>query len=150
MHNIVMYNCRMDFADWLKNFTHASICRAVNTSFFSLSKTWHEAIFHGMWGGKFTGGSINNRDTFLHNPQVCVCVCVCVCLCVCVVCVCLCVCVRACVCVHVCVCVFVCVRVRVCVCVCVRACVRLSVCICVFVYTYVLSSKIQCTHIPDT
>ena len=67
--NIVMLY-RMDFSDWLNNFTSASVCRVVNTSFFSLSKTWHEASFHGAWGGNLAGGCSNNRDTFLHNPQV--------------------------------------------------------------------------------
>ena len=138
-----MCNCRMDFSDWLKNFTHASVCRAVNTSFFSLSKTWHEANYHGEWGGNYAGGSINNRDTFLHNPQVsvsvcallCVCVCALVCmLCVCVCCVCVCVvCVLCvlfmcvlCVCVRVCMCMCVCF-----VCVCVYACARMHACRCV-------------------
>ena len=49
--------------------THTSL--QVNTSLLSLQKTWHEAMFHGEWKGRSAGGSVNNRDTFLHNQQVC-------------------------------------------------------------------------------
>ena len=48
--------------------THTSL--QVNTSLLSLQKTWHEAMFHGEWKGRSAGGSVNNRDTFLHNQQV--------------------------------------------------------------------------------
>ena len=61
---------RMEFSDWCRWFTNASICRIVNTRVLSLRKTWHDATFHGGWQGRTAGGCVNNRDTFLHNPQV--------------------------------------------------------------------------------
>lgn len=68
----------MTFDDFCKYFTDLSICRLVNTSWFSFNKTWSEVCFVGKWtaGPKNTetdraGGCYNHRDTFLHNPQVC-------------------------------------------------------------------------------
>ena len=60
----------MEFHDWCQWFTHASVCRIVNTRVLSLQKTWHEGVFSGRWVGRTAGGSVNNRETFLHNPQV--------------------------------------------------------------------------------
>ena len=59
----------MEFHDWCQWFTHASVCRIVNTRALSLQKTWHEGVFSGRWVGRSAGGCINNRETFLHNPQ---------------------------------------------------------------------------------
>lgn len=61
---------RMEFSDWCRWFSRVSICRIVNTSAISLSKTWHEKMFHGKWQGRSAGGCVNHRDTFLHNQQV--------------------------------------------------------------------------------
>ena len=47
-----------------------SMSQQVNTSLLSLQKNWHEGTFHGEWKGRSAGGSVNNRETFLHNPQV--------------------------------------------------------------------------------
>jgi calpain-5 len=60
----------MTMEDYCKYFTNMSICRVVNTSFFSLQKKWHESVMHGEWSSpNCSGGCINNRDTFLNNPQ---------------------------------------------------------------------------------
>ncbi|GFU56267.1 calpain-5 [Nephila pilipes] len=66
----------MTFDDFCKYFTDLSICRLVNTSWFSFNKTWNEAIFPGKWitGPKNSetdrsGGCYNHKDTFLQNPQ---------------------------------------------------------------------------------
>lgn len=68
---------RMPFDDFCKYFTDLSICRLVNTNWFSFNKTWSEACFAGKWtaGPKNSetdraGGCYNHKDTFLHNPQV--------------------------------------------------------------------------------
>ena len=61
----------MMFDDYVKYFTNMSICRVVNTSMFSLQKKWHEGEKHSEWRTPgFSGGCINNKETFLHNPQV--------------------------------------------------------------------------------
>ncbi|XP_052234356.1 calpain-5-like isoform X2 [Dreissena polymorpha] len=56
--------------DFVKNFTNVDICHFVNTSIFSLKKTWTESLFHGEWhvSGR-NGGSDWNSRTFLSNPQ---------------------------------------------------------------------------------
>ena len=71
----------MPFDDFLQHFTEMSICRLLNTSYFSLSKTWREQQLFGNWtlkkasdGGKKdvpnrAGGCLNFRDSFLENPQ---------------------------------------------------------------------------------
>ncbi len=60
----------MEFSDFVKYFTEICICRIINTSFFSLSKTWSESSDYGRWCGsnERAGGCPNNR-TFLKNPQ---------------------------------------------------------------------------------
>ena len=66
----------MSFTDFVENFTAIDICHFVNTSFFSLKKTWSEGVVNGSWthGARGTdqdrcGGDESNR-TFLQNPQV--------------------------------------------------------------------------------
>ena len=65
----------MPFDDFLSNFTELSICRLINTSVFSFSKTWKEAQQFGCWmrgeGMKTNraGGCLNHKETFLQNPQ---------------------------------------------------------------------------------
>lgn len=56
--------------DFVKSFTTVDICHFVNTSIFSLKKTWHESLFHSEWhvAGR-NGGSDWNSATFLSNPQ---------------------------------------------------------------------------------
>lgn len=56
--------------DFVKNFTIVDICHFVNTSIFSLKKTWCDSVFHGEWHrvGR-SGGSDSNSKTFLSNPQ---------------------------------------------------------------------------------
>ncbi|XP_045199572.2 calpain-5-like [Mercenaria mercenaria] len=60
----------MNFDDFCHHFVNVSYCRVVNTSMFSLSKTWHEGIAHSAWKTPdLAGGCLNNKETFLKNPQ---------------------------------------------------------------------------------
>uniref|UniRef100_A0A0K2V2R8 Calpain catalytic domain-containing protein n=1 Tax=Lepeophtheirus salmonis TaxID=72036 RepID=A0A0K2V2R8_LEPSM len=60
----------MPFEDFLIHFSEMSICRVINTSVFSFSKTWNEAQFKGQWiSPNLAGGCLNNRASFLKNPQ---------------------------------------------------------------------------------
>ncbi|XP_074057101.1 calpain-6 [Macrotis lagotis] len=65
----------MAFDDWCSNFTDVDICRNLNTSFFSIRKTWEKATVRGAWLhdddplANRAGGCFNNRATFLQNPQ---------------------------------------------------------------------------------
>lgn len=71
----VLWN-RMTFEDWCKNFTDVDICRIVNTSYFSIHKTWETKMLHGAWAKNSEpllnrcGGCFDNTETFLQNPQV--------------------------------------------------------------------------------
>ena len=60
----------MSFADFIDNYTNTDICHMLNTSFFSLSKTWHEGASVGEWVKPDRAGGCGNNDTFLKNPQV--------------------------------------------------------------------------------
>ena len=61
----------MSFEDFCQYFKMLSVCRVVNTSFFTMQKTWVEAIMHGEWTAPDRqGGCMNNKETFLKNPQV--------------------------------------------------------------------------------
>lgn len=60
----------MPFDDFIQNFNALTICRQMNTTVFSLLKTWHAAEFHGNWEGHLTGGCLNFKEQFLNNPQV--------------------------------------------------------------------------------
>jgi Calpain large subunit, domain III len=63
--------CRMTLEDFCKYFMNLAICHTVNTSILSLSKRWREAIIHSEWVAPGRGGGcINNKATFLNNPQV--------------------------------------------------------------------------------
>ncbi|XP_048745136.2 calpain-5-like isoform X2 [Ostrea edulis] len=60
----------MTLDDYCKYFKQTAICRVVNTSMFSLSKTWHEGLAHGAWKTPDrVGGCINHKETFTKNPQ---------------------------------------------------------------------------------
>ncbi|XP_064639206.1 calpain-5-like isoform X2 [Lineus longissimus] len=60
----------MTFEDFCIHFHDVSICRVVNTSFLSIRKTWREVVHHGQWKKpQLAGGCLNNRETFLNNPQ---------------------------------------------------------------------------------
>ncbi|NWX95829.1 CAN5 protein, partial [Nothoprocta ornata] len=65
----------MTFEDWCKNFTDVDICRVVNTSYFSIHKTWEKKMMQGAWTKNSepllnrSGGCFDNRETFLQNPQ---------------------------------------------------------------------------------
>ncbi|NXU53593.1 CAN5 protein, partial [Turnix velox] len=65
----------MTFEDWCKNFTDVDICRIVNTSYFTIHKTWEKKMMRGAWAKNSepllnrSGGCFDNKDTFLQNPQ---------------------------------------------------------------------------------
>lgn len=60
----------MEFGDFLRYFNEVSICRAINTSLLTIRKTWSESVRFGEWTRPDrAGGCVNNRDTFLDNPQ---------------------------------------------------------------------------------
>ncbi|KAL0994057.1 hypothetical protein UPYG_G00117260 [Umbra pygmaea] len=65
----------MAFTDWCKYFTDADICRLINTSLLSMDKTWQEVMLFGSWTkdaeplNNRCGGCMNNKQTFLQNPQ---------------------------------------------------------------------------------
>lgn len=60
----------MTFDDFCKHFINMAVCHAVNTSLVSLQKTWHESVLHEEWSiPHHAGGCINNKGTFLNNPQ---------------------------------------------------------------------------------
>ncbi|GFN96037.1 calpain-5 [Plakobranchus ocellatus] len=60
----------MSFEEWTKNFTDVDICHFVNTSFFTLKKSWTETICFSKWSSAGRNGG-NNWDSlsFLSNPQ---------------------------------------------------------------------------------
>ncbi|NWV71663.1 CAN5 protein, partial [Malurus elegans] len=65
----------MTFEDWCKHFTDVDICRTVNTSYFSIHKTWEKKMMYGAWAKHSepllnrSGGCFDNKETFLQNPQ---------------------------------------------------------------------------------
>ncbi|XP_063793380.1 calpain-6 isoform X2 [Pseudophryne corroboree] len=65
----------MTFEDWCKNFTHADVCRIINTSILSRHKTWEKGEARGKWTKSEevllnrSGGCFNYKSTFFQNPQ---------------------------------------------------------------------------------
>ncbi|XP_063061438.1 calpain-5a isoform X2 [Engraulis encrasicolus] len=65
----------MNFEDFCKYFTDLILCRLINTSYLSIHKTWEEAVMHGSWTHhndprrSRAGGCINQKETYLLNPQ---------------------------------------------------------------------------------
>lgn len=65
----------MSFTDWCQNFTNVDVCRVMNTSALSISKTWNEEMHFGSWAKHSEpllnrcGGCANHKQTFLQNPQ---------------------------------------------------------------------------------
>ncbi|CAM5140641.1 unnamed protein product [Eretmochelys imbricata] len=65
----------MTFDDWCQNFTDVDVCRIVNTSYFSIHKTWEKKMVYGAWTKHSeplknrSGGCFDYRATFLQNPQ---------------------------------------------------------------------------------
>ena len=66
----------MNLADFCKYFTNVDTCHFVNTSFFSLKKTWTESMLSGFWTNAAKGTSRDrcggdiNHVSHLENPQV--------------------------------------------------------------------------------
>lgn len=66
----------MTFDDFTANFTDLILCRLINTSYFSFHKTWEEVTMRGSWRRhddpllNQAGGCVNNKQSFLQNPQV--------------------------------------------------------------------------------
>ncbi|XP_071950626.1 calpain-5-like [Antedon mediterranea] len=59
----------MPYDLFLKNFTNLVICRMPNKKYLTLHRTWHEKTLHADWKGPSAGGCVNNKETFLKNPQ---------------------------------------------------------------------------------
>lgn len=59
----------MSFEDFCRYFTSMDICHLINTSIFSLKKTWREGKAVSEWGRPHRCGGCLNNSTFLNNPQ---------------------------------------------------------------------------------
>ncbi|ESO02773.1 hypothetical protein HELRODRAFT_112487 [Helobdella robusta] len=60
----------MTFDDFVTNFINLAVCHMLNLSLFSLQKRWHASTLDGEWSTpNRAGGCINNRESFLENPQ---------------------------------------------------------------------------------
>ncbi|XP_053313882.1 calpain-5 [Spea bombifrons] len=65
----------MTFEDFCRYFTDVIMCRSINTSYLSIHKTWEEAVLRSAWSRhedplkNRSGGCINNKGTYLQNPQ---------------------------------------------------------------------------------
>lgn len=59
----------MSFEDFYRYFTDVDICHMVNTSFFSLRKTWTEYQFPGEWRTPNRAGGCTNNPSFLDNSH---------------------------------------------------------------------------------
>ena len=59
----------MSWEDFCRHFTTITICVLVNTSVFTIHKTYNEGAFKSKWEGSTAGGCVNNKETFLDNPQ---------------------------------------------------------------------------------
>ncbi|ODN01183.1 Calpain-5 [Orchesella cincta] len=57
------------YEDFAAEFTDLSVCQLVNTSIFSLRKTWSDNNLFGQWTKPHRAGGCPNHDTFLRNPQ---------------------------------------------------------------------------------
>lgn len=66
----------MPFSEFCKFFSNVEICHFVNTSFFTLKKTWTESILRDKWTKGSRGsrhdraGGCDKHDSYLDNPQV--------------------------------------------------------------------------------
>ena len=61
----------MSFEDFVHQFTNCTLCHVINTSIFSLRDRWHVFKQAGDWHpGVSAGGCVQNKETFLRNPQV--------------------------------------------------------------------------------
>jgi calpain-5 len=59
----------MPYDDFVSEFSDLSICRLVNTSFFTFKKKWHENCVRGQWTIPNQAGGCPNHESFLKNPQ---------------------------------------------------------------------------------
>lgn len=61
----------MTFDDFCFYFVNLAVCHMVNLSIFSLQKRWFSTEMEEEWASPHRcGGCINNKETFLNNPQV--------------------------------------------------------------------------------
>ena len=68
---ILSFLVRMAFEDFCRYFTNATLCHVLNKSILSLRKRWHVFKHSYRWTpGTNAGGCVENRSTFLKNPQV--------------------------------------------------------------------------------
>eukprot|EP00163_Fabomonas_tropica_P001464 TRINITY_DN110_c0_g1_i1.p1 TRINITY_DN110_c0_g1~~TRINITY_DN110_c0_g1_i1.p1 ORF type:complete len:1356 (+),score=541.37 TRINITY_DN110_c0_g1_i1:948-5015(+) len=56
----------MSVEDFLANFNKLYICRLYQDQ---VGDTWRKNEFHGKWNTALSGGSVNNAETWLQNPQ---------------------------------------------------------------------------------
>ncbi|RUS75116.1 hypothetical protein EGW08_017123 [Elysia chlorotica] len=60
----------ISFQEWIKYFTDVNVCHFVNTSYFTLKKSWTETIWFSEWSSAGrNGGNDWNSLFFLSNPQ---------------------------------------------------------------------------------
>ncbi|KAJ6654990.1 hypothetical protein lerEdw1_006461 [Lerista edwardsae] len=61
----------MSFEDFCAHFTDVVVCRCLNTARLSCRRRWVEGQRFGEWDPQKgrAGGCLNNRETFLDNPQ---------------------------------------------------------------------------------
>ncbi|UYV65160.1 K02A2.6-like [Cordylochernes scorpioides] len=72
------FSNKMPFLEFCRNFTDISICHMPNSTWYSYETMWYEASIRGRWTSgtehsKYdrSGGCVNNKRTFLQNPQYC-------------------------------------------------------------------------------
>lgn len=61
-----MFNFRMLFDDFCKNFMYIDFCYLINMLYFFLFKIWYEGEGIGEWKVYWCGGLVGNKDFFLN------------------------------------------------------------------------------------
>ena len=60
----------MSYEDFCRYFTSIDVCHMMNTSVFSIKKTWREGKVKATWRRPDRCGGCGNHSSFLNNPQV--------------------------------------------------------------------------------